>query len=83
MRVYWQSTSLGRTIIATMFAVAIREWPLAPASVPAHWNGEGSIEDYLSPPALLLIAAALGICRFVLSRKFGAARCLDDMPGSR
>ena len=46
MRSYWQNTRLGWTIIATMFAVAMVEWPLAPVSIPTHWNGEGSIDRY-------------------------------------
>jgi uncharacterized membrane protein len=46
MRSYWQSTRLGWTIIATMFAVAIVESPWAPVSIPTHWNGEGSIDRY-------------------------------------
>jgi len=29
-----------------MFAVAIRQWPSAPASIPTHWNGAGSIDRY-------------------------------------
>ena len=44
MRNYWQSTRFGWTIIAAMFAVAIVEWPLAPASIPIHWNGSRSID---------------------------------------
>jgi hypothetical protein len=43
MRSYWQSTRLGWTIIATRFAVATVESPLAPVSIPTHGNGEGSI----------------------------------------
>ena len=46
MRSYWQRTCLGWTIIATMFVVAIVEWPLAPVNIPTHWNGEGSIDRY-------------------------------------
>jgi uncharacterized membrane protein len=48
MRSYWQSTRLGWTIIATMFAVAIVESPWAPVSIPTHWNGEGSIDTAAS-----------------------------------
>jgi hypothetical protein len=33
-------------IIAAMFAVAIVEWPLAPSSIPAHWNLRGSIDGF-------------------------------------
>jgi uncharacterized membrane protein len=46
MRSYWQSTRLSWTIIATMFATAIVESPLAPVSIPTHGNGEGSINRY-------------------------------------
>lgn len=46
MRSYWQSTRLGWTAIATMFAVAIVESPWAPVSIPTHWNGEVSIDRY-------------------------------------
>jgi uncharacterized membrane protein len=46
MRSYWQSTRLGWTIIATMFAVAIVEWPWAPVSIPTHWHVAGSIDRY-------------------------------------
>ena len=46
MRSYWQSPRLGWTIVATMFAVAIVEWSLAPVSIPTHWNGEGSIDRH-------------------------------------
>jgi uncharacterized membrane protein len=46
MRSYWDSTRFGWMIIAAMFAVAIVIWPLAPPSVPTHWNGGGSIDRY-------------------------------------
>jgi hypothetical protein len=46
MRSDWQRTRLGWTIIAAMFAVAMVEWPLAPVTIPIHWNGEGSIDGY-------------------------------------
>jgi uncharacterized membrane protein len=46
MRSYWESTRLGWTIIAAMFAVAILEWPVAPPSLPTHWNLAGSIDRY-------------------------------------
>jgi uncharacterized membrane protein len=46
MRSYWQSTWLGWTMIATMFAVAIVESPFAPVSIPTHWNGAGSVDRY-------------------------------------
>jgi uncharacterized membrane protein len=46
MRSYWQSTGLGWTIIATMFAIAIVESPLAPVSIPTHGNREGSMDRY-------------------------------------
>ena len=46
MRSYWQSAWLGWTIIATMFAIALVEWPFAPVSIAIHWNGEGSIDRY-------------------------------------
>ena len=37
---------MGGTIIAAMFAVPIVEWPLAPVTIPTHWNGDGSIDRY-------------------------------------
>ena len=33
-------------IIAAMFAVGIVKWPLAPPSIPAHWNLGGSIDRF-------------------------------------
>jgi uncharacterized membrane protein len=46
MRGYWQTTRFGWMIIAAMFAVAIAEWPLAPARIPTHWDGSGSIDRF-------------------------------------
>ena len=56
MRSYWQTTRFGWMIIAAMFAVAIVELPLAPPSIPTHWNGSGSIDRFGSKfQGLLLV----------------------------
>jgi hypothetical protein len=62
-------------IIAAMVAVGPVEWPLAPLSIPADWNLDGSIDRFggmlriddvapnincFSLPAMLLMCAALG-----------------------
>ena len=58
MRSYWQSTRLGWTIIATMFAVAIVECGFSDLVL---WiNGVVLNMKYLLLPALLLMGAALG-----------------------
>ena len=46
MRSYWQATGSGSAVIATIFAVAMVRWPLAPVSIPTHCNGEVSIDRY-------------------------------------
>ena len=46
MRSYWQTPGFGWMIIAVMFAVGIVEWPVAPPSVPTHWNASGSIDRF-------------------------------------
>ena len=73
MRSDWQSTRLGWTVIATMFATALVEWSLVPGehSHPVErrglfgdlvlWlNGVVLNMNYLLLPALLLMCAALG-----------------------
>ena len=46
MRSYWQNTRFGWMIVAAMFTVAAVEWPVAPPSIPTHWNGSGSIDRF-------------------------------------
>ena len=61
MRSYWQATGSGSAVIATIFAVAMVRWPLAPVSIPTRWNGEGSIDRYAGKfqgPLLVPLSAA-------------------------
>jgi uncharacterized membrane protein len=81
MNGYWKSAWPGWVTVVTMFAVAVAQWPSAPASVPTHWNWAGSINSYggkfegllLTPIIAMVLWGLISTAPFVRPHKVDAS----------